>query len=95
MDILRARRCNTRACDQARIKEAMVGDFRTYTHFKRVPARERSRFLVHALEKCLREQEVELARACVAANRDPKARVLEKEWDRVQDEIEEPWIDSP
>jgi hypothetical protein len=58
---------------------------------KRVPARERSRFLAQALEKSLREQEASLARACLAANRDPRAKALEREWDRVQDEIEEPW----
>jgi len=62
---------------------------------KRVPAHERARFLVEALEKSLREQEADLALACVEANRDPKARVLEKEWGRVQDEIEEPWDHSP
>jgi hypothetical protein len=64
------------------------------TLVKRVPARERSRFLALALEKSLREQETALARACMAANRDLKARALEREWDRVQDEIEEPWLRS-
>ena len=58
---------------------------------KRVPARERSRFLAQALERSLREQEASLVRACLAANRDPRAKALETEWDRVQDEIEEPW----
>ncbi|MEO8096432.1 MAG: hypothetical protein ABI811_01935 [Acidobacteriota bacterium] len=65
------------------------------TLVQRVPARERSRFLAQALEKSLREQESDLARACLAANNDPKAKVLEKEWDRVQDEIEEPWNRAP
>lgn len=63
------------------------------TLVKRVPPRERSRFLARALEKSLREEETALARACVAANQDRKTAVLEREWDRVQDEIEEAWID--
>jgi hypothetical protein len=58
---------------------------------KRVPARDRSRFLARALEKSLREQEASLVRACLAANGDPRAKAVETEWDRVQDEIEEPW----
>jgi hypothetical protein len=61
------------------------------TLVQRVPARERSRFLAHALENSLREQDSDLARACLAANKDPKSKALEKEWDRVQDEIQEPW----
>lgn len=61
------------------------------TLVQRVPARERSRFLANALENSLREQDDGLARACLAANKDPKSTALEKEWDRVQDEIQEPW----
>ena len=36
------------------------------------------------------EDDLALARACAAANRDSKTGSLEREWDRVQDEIEEP-----
>jgi hypothetical protein len=61
---------------------------------KSVPARERSRFLAKALEKSLHEEELELARACDAANLDRKASALEREWDQVQDEIEEPWVNT-
>ena len=61
------------------------------TLIKRVPARERSRFLAQALERSLREEEAGLARACAAANLDRKSAMLEREWDRVHDEIEEPW----
>jgi metal-responsive CopG/Arc/MetJ family transcriptional regulator len=61
------------------------------TLVQRVPARERSRFLANALENSLREQEADLARACLAANNDPASKKLEKEWDQVQDEIEEAW----
>jgi hypothetical protein len=61
------------------------------TLVQRVPARERSRFLAHALETSLRAQDSELAQACRAANKDAKSKSLEQEWDRVQDEIQEPW----
>jgi metal-responsive CopG/Arc/MetJ family transcriptional regulator len=65
------------------------------TLVKRIPARERSRFLAQALERSLREEEADLARACSAANSDPKSKALEREWDQVQDEIEEPWNHPP
>jgi len=64
------------------------------TLLRRVPARERSKFLAQALEKSLREKEADLARACVSANRDSSGGALEKQWDQVQDEIEEPWVDD-
>ena len=61
---------------------------------KRVPARERSHFLSVALEKRLMEEEKSLIRACKSANEDPDLKALEKEWDQINDEIEEPWSDS-
>ena len=57
---------------------------------KRVPARERSRFLARAIEKSLLDEEKALVRACIAANRDPDSRAIEKEWDALRDPIEEP-----
>ena len=61
---------------------------------KRVPARERSRFLAQVLEKSLRENDESLIRACLAANQDPDVKVIEQEWDEIRDVIEEPWSDA-
>ena len=57
------------------------------TLVKRVPARERSKFLARAIEGSLRCQESALAQACIAANRDPKSKALENDWDHVPDEV--------
>jgi len=62
---------------------------------KRVPPRDRSRFLAKALEKSLREEEQALVRSCRMANQDPKVTVIEQEWDQIADQIEEPWSESP
>ena len=62
---------------------------------RRVAARDRSRYLAQVLERSLREEESELIRSCMLANDDPDARLIEREWDRMRDPIEEPWIDSP
>jgi hypothetical protein len=62
---------------------------------KRVPARDRSRFLAKALEKSLREEEQALVRSCRLANQDPEVTVIEQEWDQIGDPIEEPWSESP
>lgn len=61
---------------------------------KRVPARERSRFLARAIEKSLLDEEKALVRACIAANRDPDSRAIEREWEALRDPIEEPWADE-
>lgn len=60
---------------------------------KRVPARERSRFLAQVLEKSLREGDESLIRACLIANQDPDVKAIEEEWDEIRDAIEEPWND--
>jgi hypothetical protein len=57
---------------------------------KRVPARDRSRFLAQSLEKSLREDEESLIRSCLLANQDPEGKAIEQEWDEVRDAIEEP-----
>jgi hypothetical protein len=62
---------------------------------KRVPARDRSRFLANALEKSLREEEQAPIRSCRLANQDPEVSVIEQEWDQIADLIEEPWSESP
>ena len=61
---------------------------------KRVPARDRSRFLAKALEKSLREEEHALVRSCRLANQDPEVAVIEQEWDQIGDQLEEPWGES-
>ena len=62
---------------------------------KRVPARERSRFLAQALEKSLREDDKSLIRSCLLANQDPEVKAIEQEWDEIGDALEEPAFDSP
>jgi hypothetical protein len=62
---------------------------------RRVPTRDRSRFLAKALEKSLREEEQALVRSCRLANQDPEVTAIEHEWDRIGDPIEEPWSESP
>jgi len=62
---------------------------------KRVPARERSRFLARVLEKSLRENDESLIQACLMANQDPDIKAIEREWDEIRDVIEEPWSDTP
>jgi hypothetical protein len=61
---------------------------------KRVPARDRSRFLAKALEKSLQEEEQALVRSCRLANQDPEVAVIEQEWDQIGDQVEEPWSES-
>lgn len=62
---------------------------------KRVPARERSRFLAQVLEKSLLEEDEALIRACLMANEEPDIKAIEQEWDEIRDVIEEPWSDAP
>jgi hypothetical protein len=62
---------------------------------KRVPTRERSRFLARVLEKSLREDDELLIRSCLSANEDPDVRAIEQEWEQIPDTIKEPWSDAP
>jgi len=62
---------------------------------KRVPSRDRSRFLARALQKSLADEEKALIRSCELANADPDVAAIEAEWDRIDDGIEEPGVDSP
>lgn len=59
---------------------------------RRVPARNRSKFMAEALEAHLRMDDEALVRACIAANQDLAAKQLEEEWDAIQEDIEEPWV---
>jgi hypothetical protein len=58
---------------------------------RRVPSRDRSRFVSEALAARLRERDLELIRACDVANQDPDVAEIEKEFDDLRDEMAEPW----
>lgn len=62
---------------------------------RRVPSRERSKYVAAALEESLRRREAELVLACRLANEDPEVSAIEREMDAFQDTIEEPWDESP
>lgn len=61
---------------------------------RRVPARERSRYLADALADKLAERDRQLIRACEFANNDADVLSIEQELDSLQDEIAEPWDDA-
>jgi len=61
---------------------------------RRVPARERSKYLASALSEKLSERDRVLVEACEAANNDPEVRDIEKEFDAITDEAAESWSTS-
>lgn len=58
---------------------------------RRIPARERSRYLADALSEKLTARERVLIEACKTANSNPEVRAIEKEFDAITDEAAEPW----
>jgi hypothetical protein len=56
-----------------------------------VPARERSKYVANALKDRLHRTEREIVRACLLAQEDKDAQVIEREFDAIADPIEEPW----
>lgn len=61
---------------------------------KRVPARDRSRYVSEAIASKLQERDEEIIRACEIANADPEVQAIEREWEALiddKDRIEEPW----
>jgi hypothetical protein len=62
---------------------------------RRVPARDRSRYVANAIAEKLAEREKRLIRACEIANEDPELREIEQEFDALEDGIAEPWHDAP
>jgi len=60
---------------------------------RRVPARDRSRYVADAIAEKLAEREKRLILACEIANQDPELREIEKEFDALMDELPEPWED--
>ena len=61
---------------------------------KRVPARDRSRYVAAALADKLAEREKRLILACEAANQDSQLREIEQEFDNLTDAMQEPWEDA-
>lgn len=61
---------------------------------RRVPARERSRYVAEALSEKLSERERQLIRSCDLANADPEVLAIEQEFDALPEEIAEPWTDA-
>jgi hypothetical protein len=62
---------------------------------KRVPARERSKYLSQALAEKLAEREKRFVRACEIANQDADALAIEQEFAALPDETTESWTDAP
>jgi hypothetical protein len=62
---------------------------------KRVPARERSRYVAEALSEKLTKRERRVIRACKIANNNPDIASIEQDLDILQDEILEPWTGAP
>ena len=62
---------------------------------RKVPARERSRYVAEAIADKLAERERRLIQACEIANQDPELRQIEQEFDALPDGIPEPWEDAP
>lgn len=58
---------------------------------RRVPSRDRSRFISDALAARLEQRDLDLIRACDTANEDPDIAVIEKEFDGIRDAMSEPW----
>jgi hypothetical protein len=61
---------------------------------RRVPARERSRYVADAIAEKLAEREKRLIQACEIANQDPDVREIELEFDALTDAMPEPWEDA-
>jgi len=62
---------------------------------RRVPARDRSRYVADAIARQLAEREKRLILACEIANQDPELREIEQEFDALADGLPEPWEDAP
>jgi len=58
---------------------------------RRVPSRDRSRFVSEALAARLQERDAALIRACEIANQDVDVAEIEREFDGIHDHIAEPW----
>jgi hypothetical protein len=64
------------------------------TFTRRVPARDRSRYVAEAIAEKLAEREKRLILACEIANQDPDVREIERDFDALTDAMPEPWEDT-
>jgi hypothetical protein len=71
-----------------------VSDELAQLFVRRVPSRERSRFVEEALRARLREEEADLVRACLEANQVADLLTIEEEFGALPDTMIEPW-DGP
>jgi hypothetical protein len=69
-----------------RVPEPVAAQF-----LRRVASQDRSRFVTEALIARLAESDLELIRACEAANQDSDVAGVEKEFDGIRDQMAEPW----
>ena len=58
---------------------------------RRVPSRDRSRFVSEALQAQLEARDRQLIRACEAANADLDVAEIEREFDGIRDKMPERW----
>ncbi len=58
---------------------------------RRVPSRDRSRFVSETLAARLEDRDAALIRACEIANQDLDVTEIEKEFDGIGDPMAEPW----
>src|ERR1700685_210592 len=61
---------------------------------RRIPARERSRYLAIGLSEKLSARDRLLVEACQVANDNSEVRAIEKEFDALADQAGEPWTRS-
>jgi ubiquinone biosynthesis protein UbiJ len=61
---------------------------------RRVPARDRSRYVAEAIAEKLSEKERQFIRSCEVANADADVLAIEQEFDVLPEEITEPWTDA-
>lgn len=62
---------------------------------RRVPARQRSRYVAEAVREKLAAHDMDLLRSCEAANRNKDVENIEKEFDAIASSISEPWEGRP
>jgi hypothetical protein len=62
---------------------------------RRIPARNRSRYVAEALAEKLAEWDRDLLCACEITNQDSEVAGIEREFDSLPSEPIEPWIDAP
>ena len=62
---------------------------------RRVPARDRSRYVADAIAEKLADRDKRLIQACEIANHDNEVREIERDFDALTDAMPESWEDAP